>query len=135
MAVSQVDLNHLDVRAALDALLNAVQQKRRAILKNDVAAIQESTNGEMQASRALNALDLDWAKLAESDADTAAEILSMVRRIQAENSLNNRLLQESLAVVQFSLDAISGEHARSATYSADLVGQTPIRRLSFERTA
>ncbi|MDF2721737.1 MAG: hypothetical protein K0Q59_1412 [Paenibacillus sp.] len=146
-------------------LLELSEQKRKAIIGNEVDAIMQMTQREAKLIRLADQLEAQRAdavqaymrsrnmyvtsaitiqtlskiavRLEEKQAlaTRREELLQLIDKIKQVNDLNRQLIQQSLAFIDFSLDLIAGPAEQEAVYHHPLHDQQSYQRSYFDRKA
>ncbi|NLW55558.1 MAG: flagellar protein FlgN [Firmicutes bacterium] len=96
----------------LKRLLALAQDKKEAILHNDLEKLTQIVKAEEAELTAVNSfVEKNYPQLAQASAcsplDQEKEVL--VRQIKELNNLNQQLLEDSLALVKYSLRVLHGD--------------------------
>jgi hypothetical protein len=108
----------------LETLNKLADQKRDALLKDDLTALQTVSNEEIAASERLRQLEetrLQQAGLFSNDSqrEDRERIRQLIHTLKTKNEFNQTVLTDALAYTRFNIQLIAGIHQSAGFYGAE----------------
>lgn len=110
--------------ASLERLYLLANQKKEALLRDDhqtLADLVKEEEREVQGLEIGGVIRLDGGSLPVDFQELFEKRTDLVQKIQAVNSLNRQLIEDSLAYIRFFIQSLQGETGRTIYGSTGVV--------------